>query len=296
MIIKSPGFAPTTSDCVMGHVDLPPTILNLIGIDGGKYGMSGSSLVPDMLRSKCSSDREMVMEIRYGRLTAPNLRALIGKRWKLVTNIHKGTYQLYDLENDPNENKNVSSQYPEKYKEMKDRLLAWTDVYANREQVEIMRQLVSDDPPAGAEKVFAGFENGIDLVAVDFGKRLIVGEQDPDYQLYFRARKRERGACKIHFFLVDEDGNKRFETKHPPVAGTFPFARWPIGKTVNDGFCLEIFGSLTKGGKLLDGRYGARVGISCDGDTVRAVGGDFDSEGRASVGFIDMIKRGKKKK
>ncbi|MCK9462073.1 MAG: sulfatase [Proteobacteria bacterium] len=293
LIVRAPGVGLRVSDCLVGHVDLAPTILNLVGIDGGKYGMSGASLLPELDGAACPKDREIVLEMRYGRLSAPNLTALVGDKYKLEMNNSLRSFRFTDLEADPDERKNSRSQHPEEYRAMRERLLAWTEVYGNRELADIVARLTSDAPPAGAERVDAEFENGLELVAIDFGERRVSSDESPDLQFYLRTSERIRAECRIEFFLVDGDGDVRFKSSHPPVAGTFPLRLWPLGRIVNDGYGFEFRTKQMKGGRVGTGEYDARVGIECDGEEVRAVAGDVDRRGRVRVGKFRVAKRGK---
>jgi arylsulfatase A-like enzyme len=284
LIIRAPGMKPGANDCLTGHIDLAPTILNLVGIDGGKYGMSGATLLPELSGAACDEDREIVLEMRYGRLTAPSVTALLGYRYKLVMNNTLRTFQIFDLEKDPDELRNVAGREKERLEAMKSRLLAWNEVYANREIAEIISRLTSASPPASAERVDAVFENGVELVAIDFGERRVSMDVSPDLQLFMRTSKRVRDDCDVLFFLDDDDGDVRFESKHPFINGTFPVRQWPLGRVVNDGFAVEIRSKQMRNGKLTNGEYEARIGLECDGAEIPAVKGDVDGDGRVRVG------------
>jgi arylsulfatase A-like enzyme len=293
LIIRGPGIRPGVCDCLTGHVDLAPTILNLVGIDGGKYGMSGATLMPDLTGAPCPKDREIVLEMRYGRLSAPSLTALVGVRYKLEMNNSLRTFRFTDLEADPEELRSDAAAHPEQFEGMKRRLLAWNEIYGNRELADIVSRVTSKSPPAAAERVDAEFDNGVELVAIDFGARRVSMDDSPDLQLYLRTRERVRDDCEIRFFLVDGEGRDRFESSHPPVTGAFPLRRWPLGRIVDDGYGFELRSKLMKRGRLGAGEYGARIGIVCDGREVPAVRGDVDGRGRVRVGKFRVEKREK---
>ena len=246
--------------------------------------MSGATLIPELTGAECTPGKEIVLEMRYGRLTAPSVTALVGDRFKLVMNNTLRTFQIFDLKEDPDELHNVAGREEKRFEAMKSRLLAWNEVYANREIAEIISRLTSDSPPASAERVDAAFENGVELVAINFGERLVSMDVSPDLQLFMRTSKRVRDDCDVLFFLDDDDGDVRFESKHPFVNGTFPVRQWPLGRVVNDGFAVEIRSKQMRNGKLTNGKYEARIGLECGGAEIPAVKGDVDGDGRVRVG------------
>jgi len=262
LILHAPGLAPGRTACVTGHVDLAPTILNFVGVDGSGYGMSGASLVPELTGTPCPRDREIVLELRYGRLGASNLRALVGSRWKLVADINKGTYRLFDLEADPHERVNVVHRQPRIFREMKGRLDVWTEVYADRETADIAAEFTSDEAPAGARRIDAVFGNGVELVAADLGEGVAARGYAPEIAAYFRVREPAQRDCRIVLTLVDAAGKIRFTQAHDPVNGTFPVSRWPRGRVVEDRFALELVKSPFR---IPDGAYAVNLGLTCDG-------------------------------
>jgi hypothetical protein len=274
----------------VGTVGIAPTILNMVGVDGGKYGMSGGSLIPDMTGAPCDPEREIVSEIRYGRLRPPNVRALIGNRYKLMQNVNTGSYRLYDIEKDPRERRNLARKKPERLKEMKQRLLSWIEVYSNKELVSIIKDLTFDELPDHAEPVSARFANGMELVGIDFGEREVSRNVIPPLQVFMRTDRRIAEDCWIDFYLFDEDDEVRFHSSHPPVNGTFPVLRWPRGRIVNDTFVFELKRKQMKGGKLGVGTYYSRVGVSCDEVPVNAVSGTTDGEGRVPTGEFRVMR------
>jgi choline-sulfatase len=290
MIIKAPGIPARSSPCVAGLVDVAPTILNLFGIDGAKYGMSGATLVPDMTGAPCPDDRETVLEIRYGRNNAPDVRAIVGQRWKLFSDTKKGLFRFYDLQSDAKETKNVASEHPAEFEAMKRRMLAWTDFYANRDMIEAIRSLTSDAPPAAATRIGATFANGIELVAVDSGSATVSRNTPLDVQLFLRTSERVRQDCEFVFELVEDDGTLRYEARMPPVSGSLPVSRWPLGKVVNDSVGITWLGGRMKNGRLSPGIYGARLWFTCDGRRVSVESGPSDADGRAVLGEIRVQK------
>jgi arylsulfatase A-like enzyme len=87
-------------DTVTSHLDIAPTILDLMGVSRSER-IQGISLVPMMLRQGPWTPR--VMPLEYGRSYA--LRA---RRWKYIVD-YSGQESLFDLANDPTEQKDLVS-------------------------------------------------------------------------------------------------------------------------------------------------------------------------------------------
>jgi hypothetical protein len=269
-------------ECQVAHTDIAPTLLNLIGVDGKDHGMSGGTLVPEMTGVPCDREREIVVEMRYGPRSAPNKRALIGRRWKLRMNVKTGTFRLYDLERDPRERRNVAKKYPKKVAEMKRRLLAWSDIYANRELLEIRKENVTSELPPSAERWDIRFANGMEVVGVDLGEREVSRDAPLDAVYYLRTPERVRESCVIAHSIVNDGGKTLIKEAHPPIAGTFPVRQWPLDAIVIDGFALEV----RKGS--VHGDLELRLSLECDGEEVPVERGEVDERGRALLGSLDV--------
>ncbi len=90
-------------DTVTSQLDIVPTILDLLGVKADER-VQGRSLLPLILRKGPWTPR--VVPLEYGRSYA--LRA---RRWKYIVDYH-GNESLFDLENDPTEQKELGDSQP----------------------------------------------------------------------------------------------------------------------------------------------------------------------------------------
>jgi phosphoglycerol transferase MdoB-like AlkP superfamily enzyme len=108
---------------VGGHVDLAPTITELIGLPAAT-DWQGRSLFDQ------SHPRRA-----YFYVAEDHFRLAVREgNWKYIYNVRDGRDELYDLQADPLEQRNVAAQHPDRCDRLRQRLAAWTE--ANRRQYE----------------------------------------------------------------------------------------------------------------------------------------------------------------
>lgn len=104
-------------------MDLFPTVADILGLPGDVFvrPVDGISLKP-LFKGELK-ERGMPIPFRFGAQAA-----WIDNKFKLVTrDLKKGDFELYDLENDPTESKNLASARPDKTEELKQKLLTWNE-------------------------------------------------------------------------------------------------------------------------------------------------------------------------
>jgi arylsulfatase len=126
------------------HVDLVPTILDLVDIKRPAEDFDGESLLPLVrtgkeLRSSVYAEEayaERKMAIRTKRYQYIKALTEESAVCRLCNRIHGGVEELYDLESDPEQNHNLVEDKPETAKELKNLLSQWI---AYLEQKKAMR-------------------------------------------------------------------------------------------------------------------------------------------------------------
>ncbi|MCB9528082.1 MAG: sulfatase-like hydrolase/transferase [Myxococcales bacterium] len=282
LLIRVPGLPAGVSGCLVPHNDIAPTLLNLVGIDGGLHGMSAASLLPELRGEGCDPTREIVVETRYEQRSGRNLRALVGPRYKLLHDERAGSYRLYDLTESPTEKTDIRHREPKVFAEMRDRLRAWAAWYANREYADLLADTVLEALPAGAEPLAARWQNGIALAAVDFGTRVL----DVDHPIFARLYFQKTGDvdaedCWVRYDFVRQNGKRIWGEAHPPLNGLLGVRLWPRNRYIVDDFIITKTRKLDRYGKLP-----LRLSLRCDGETVDVVSGPTDAEGRLVAGEV----------
>lgn len=104
-------------------MDLFPTVVDILGLpeDSMLHPVDGMSLKP--LFSVEIAERRQPIPFRFG-----SKAALVENDYKLVTdNLNRGVFELYDLNADPKESRDLAAEQPERLERMKKRLLAWNE-------------------------------------------------------------------------------------------------------------------------------------------------------------------------
>jgi N-acetylgalactosamine-6-sulfatase len=130
-IVRWPGNTPagkTDTTSVITAVDLLPTFLEVAGVElPGAYQPDGQSVVSAFRAEGFQRTKPIFWEWKGPKVqpfTWPHLGVRDG-RWKLITNEELGRIELYDLEGDWAEVKDVSAEHPDVVGELNAKLIAW---------------------------------------------------------------------------------------------------------------------------------------------------------------------------
>jgi choline-sulfatase len=99
-IFAVPGARARTIDVNRSHLDMAPTILDLLGVS--HEGMAGTSLVSELYGKTAPEPRDVIVDLPR---TSNNdrRRALVHDHYKLISFGDDVRYQLFDLDADPDE-------------------------------------------------------------------------------------------------------------------------------------------------------------------------------------------------
>ncbi len=128
-------------ETVGGHVDVNPTILDLLGVPAPASWEGRSVFDPD--------------RPPRAYFYAANDDYLLGVResqYKYVYNVTRGREELYDLERDPDEQVNVAALHPEKCRTLRQRLAAWRHHAAGTLENARAKLAAADGPGAGRRR------------------------------------------------------------------------------------------------------------------------------------------------
>jgi arylsulfatase A-like enzyme len=122
LLVRVPGVAPRRVDAARSAIDLAPTILELAGVPKDPT-MEGTSLVPE-LRGASPPARDVVVDLPRTS-NSDRRRALVRWPWKLYAFGDDDAFQLFDLEQDPGEQRNAAWGRPAELEQMRDAYKSW---------------------------------------------------------------------------------------------------------------------------------------------------------------------------
>ncbi len=116
LIVHAPGAAPHRIRELRTHIDIAPTVLDLMG-QKPLPGFQGQSLVPEIYGAETPQVREPVLLELAEDSHNPARRAIVAGDYKLIV-FGTGQRFLFDLKSDPGEEKNLAKSHPDKLAEM----------------------------------------------------------------------------------------------------------------------------------------------------------------------------------
>jgi arylsulfatase A-like enzyme len=155
-IFSMPGRIPEGRVCedLASQYDVRPTLLEFAGLDNPEaQTLPGRSFLPSLLGQTASARREIVVFDEYG-----PVRMIRDSRYKYIHRYPYGPHELYDLEEDPGERRNLVDDpaQTERIVEMRHRLIDWFHRYADPQRDGTMYDITGDGQrgPVGAESRF----------------------------------------------------------------------------------------------------------------------------------------------
>jgi choline-sulfatase len=110
-----PGAEAKHIDVKRSHIDLAPTILELMGLSPD--GMEGTSLVPEIYGRAAPEVRDVVVDLPRTS-DSDRRRALIHDHYKLIAFGDDVRYEVYDVDADPEESVSLRKTDRAKFDEM----------------------------------------------------------------------------------------------------------------------------------------------------------------------------------
>jgi arylsulfatase A-like enzyme len=110
LLVHIPGIEPQRIDDFVALTDVVPTIAELVGLPLAEAELDGQSLlVPTLTPAQTPTDRRVYCSVISQRAKQGNFfrRAVRSGKWLLVHELIEGTYELYDTQADPEEQRNV---------------------------------------------------------------------------------------------------------------------------------------------------------------------------------------------
>ncbi|HWZ88460.1 MAG TPA: sulfatase, partial [Polyangiaceae bacterium] len=130
LLVSGPGIKPKRISERRSHIDLAPTILDLMGVPPEPEFM-GKSFTPELFGAKPDNREPIVCELTEDSHNPPRRAVILGD-YKLIV-IKERKFQLYDLSKDPGEETDLAETEPDKLDEMKK---VYTGIYDKMPVIE----------------------------------------------------------------------------------------------------------------------------------------------------------------
>lgn len=124
LLVSAAGLQARTIAKPAAHVDIMPTVLDLVGVSAPE-GLDGRSLRDEIEGTQSGHDEPIYFEALDASLTrgwAP-LRGVVHRMWKYID---LPVPELYDLASDPAEQTNLVGREPERVRDLQSRLRQWS--------------------------------------------------------------------------------------------------------------------------------------------------------------------------
>lgn len=222
----------------VGHVDIVPTLLHSVlrqVPQATEKQLLGQSLLPILSAPQAAAHRTVFQEVMY---EGPTVRkALVTARWHLIQNlIPDGTVELYDLNSDPGETRDLAGQHGSAtaQQELTARLSAWMDDsavpadFATRAAAH-----VTTTAPSIRESISARIGECLDIVGAEQSASALRPSETLDVTVVYRARCRLPAGYRL-FFHLRSDGGPFVNADHDFLDGLVPAQNLPVGRFVRD--------------------------------------------------------------
>jgi arylsulfatase A-like enzyme len=279
IIIHAPGIPARRALEPVGHVDLLPTLLNLVGAPGEPQ-LVGRTAVDLMLGRE--TPRHLYQEVMYeGPVTR---KTIVNRDWKLIWNmVPDNSYELYQVATDPGEqhDRYGESGTRDLAAGMRRDLAAWVERTALPPGfAEKVAGAVGDRPPEGAHPVGALLGGALELVGYQLASPTVAPGGAIDITCVWRARKHVGGGWRP-FVHIEGDGGVWINADHVPVDGFWPVDRWRPGQYVRDHQIIPV-------PSVARGQLSIWVGMFEGGKRMSVSGAATDPRGRLRLAQVEV--------
>ena len=244
-LIYAPGLLPGPGkiEGFRSHLDLVPTLVDLLDLEVRKGSFIGTSLLePD------PGDRKLHFSCWFRR------RCMAMREGPVKVLYHFGLrpMEVYDNSTDPYDENNLAftGAFDEKFLEAREKeMLRWMKVVNQqyREwETKLTEGVVTLEEPAIENRVSAKFGDGIELVGYEASHEVVRAGQDVGLKYVFKSLEELPDSVNL-FVHVNMRGGKYLNGDHVPGWGGVPVGSWEPGQYITDQHTVHIPGTWPTG-------------------------------------------------
>lgn len=239
LMMRLPGSKPRALDHPVSLVDVLPTVLHAARVPPDRLPyMHGRSLL-----SPAAPVRPVLAEILPDGSFPFDHKAIIQGDHKLIWDLTHDTHQYFHLPTDPDEQRDLAEQRPEKASSLLKRLKSWAGS---------AKLGVPPPPPAVVEQLPKRFTHPVhetysglfEFVGLNVSDTEVRVGGTITFDFYYRVLGRTDKNLFIYGDLVGSDDYRyrHFHVHHFPVDGRFPTYLWEPGQIIRDRISIVVPG------------------------------------------------------
>ncbi len=241
LIIDVPGLKGARVYQNVGLVDLVPTLLNFLDIKPPR-SLNGIDLAPMMVGLKgwnTIKNRSLFAELLPDGEFPNNIKAVIVRHLKLIYDIGRRSWSLYDLKKDPRELRNLYG--INKATSYLRQLITWFIHVSGQGRMSmetLLKKYVTASAPSGITRVNQKVDNALDLVGYHFVGGDMKYHQVIRLDVFVRPLRHLGNGYQVY---IDVKGpGSLLRTWHIPFNGEFSSSKWPVGKVLRIPIILPV--------------------------------------------------------
>lgn len=250
LLVRGPGIAPGVRASLVSLMDLHPTAINLARRTNAT-AVSGRSLVPLLADAAPRGllfpgwRSHLFAEVTPDGLFPSEQRSLFAPPYKLIYDVRRGTWELFDIARDRGEVRNLFDDRQDIAAPLRERLLTWADhaTLASNRSNEVIAAARLPREPQMQHPVHVRFGDVIELLGYDLPSDRLRINDSYRAVFYYRILRRTRLPVIITVNFDPMDGQPiwpLFRARHHPLNGRYPTTEWNPGEILRDEVSLRV--------------------------------------------------------
>ncbi len=240
LLIRVPGLPARVVDEPVGHIDIIPTVLDLLDVkEGAEPQLMGESLLGLMTGQSSEPDRHVFQEVDYEGPT--QRRAVVNHDWHYLRNvIPDDTAELYHLTVDPLEEHDVAGDGEAAEATLRKLLAAWMDlVNLPRDFARRIAGNLANHPLPFAQPLGDVIGKSIAVDGVTVENATIKRTQPLVADIVMHGLGAVPKGWRLFTHVVAANG-RRINADHEPLEGAFPIGELRRDQYLRDHLSVQL--------------------------------------------------------